>query len=154
VRRPCGTDFKSRIRWRFGSRQSLVLAKSFYPERAFERCARSEATKRKSRHGPDPLCLALRTYCLTSGAPNQWTDKSLTRPLRQVASRRAHPTTSLSGNCNEVVIRSSQFAVRSSQFAVRSSQFAVRSSQFAKEFCDSTTDYKCLSQIDLSALTQ
>ena len=62
-------------------------------------------------------------------APNQWADKSLTRPLRRVTSRRAHPTPSLSGSCNEVVTRSSQFAVRSSQFAVRSSQFAVRSSQ-------------------------
>ena len=146
MRRPCGTDFKSRIRWRFGARQPFVLAKSFYPEQAFERCARSEATnwlrgyKKEERAWSRPCLLGSPNILLgiSERPTNGQTIPS--RPLGQVASRRPHPTTSLSGSCNEVV--------------TRSSQFSVRSSQFAKGFCDSTIDHKRFGQMDLSALTQ
>lgn len=39
-------------------------------------------------------------------APDQWTNNSL-KTIGEVASRRPHPTTSLSGSCNEVEIGSS-----------------------------------------------
>ena len=78
----------------------------FYSEQALKSYLRSEYTKRKNPRDPSSVCLALRAHRLTPASTQPIGRQVPNKPLGQVAVANRTLRT-LSGSCNDVVIRSS-----------------------------------------------